>query len=168
MNLSKLSIMASLLALVATSCNSESKNEKIIEQPEVKIENGQFTPEALMALGVVTDPKISPDGKKILYGVKYESVEQNKANRELWVMDIDGSNPTRLTKSAASETNAVWLDGGKKIAFLYPDGDNTQIWTMDADGSDRKVVSKVENGVDGFVISPDESKIAFISSIKYG
>ena len=167
MNLSKFKIMASLLALTSMASCEKAADEIIIEQPQVKIENGQFTPEALMAMGAVTDPQVSPDGNKVLYGVKFESIEQNKSNRELWVMDIDGSNATRITKTAKSEQNAVWIEGGKKIAFLYPDGDKMQIWTMNADGTNRKVVSKIEAGVNGFVLSPDETKIAIISQVKW-
>lgn len=167
MNLSKFKIMASLLALTSMASCEKAADEVIIEQPQVKIENGQFTPEALMAMGAVTDPQVSPDGNKVLYGIKFESIEQNKSNRELWVMDIDGSNATRITKTAKSEQNAVWIEGGKKIAFLYPDSEKMQIWTMNPDGTNRKVVSKIEAGVDGFVLSPDETKIAIISQVKW-
>ena len=166
MKISNYLIMAFAVGLAA-SCN-EAPKETIIEKPVVEVKDGQFTPEVLEALGKVTDPVISPDGSKILYGVAYESVEQNKSNRELWVMDADGSNQTRLTVTASSENNAVWIAGGERIAFLYKAGDNLQIHTMKADGSDRKCVSDVENGVEGFVLSPDESKVLLISSIKYG
>lgn len=167
MNLSKFKIMASLLALTSmTSCDNAAE-EVIIEQPKVNIENGQFTPEVLMSMGAVTDPQISPDGSKVLYGVKFESIEQNKSNRELWIANVDGSNAVRITKTAKGEQNAVWIDGGNKIAFLYPDGDKMQIWTMDSDGNNRNVVSNIENGVDGFVLSPDEKKIAIISQVKW-
>ena len=157
MNFSK--IMASLVVLSATAaCNNSTTDDEapIIERPEVTVEDGKLTPELLFALGRVTDPKLSPDGSRILYGVSYESIEQDKSNRELWVMNVDGSEPTRITRTASSEQNAVWIDGGKKIAFLYREGDAMQIFTMNADGTDRRCVSKVENGVDGFVLSPDE------------
>ncbi|MGN1238396.1 MAG: TolB family protein, partial [Muribaculaceae bacterium] len=160
-------IMASLVVLSATAaCNSTTEEAPIIERPEVKVEDGKLTPELLFALGRVTDPQVSPDGSRILYGIGYESVEQNKSNRELWVINADGSNATRLTHTAASEQNAVWIDGGKKIAFLYREGDAMQIFTMNADGTDRRCVSKVEKGVDGFVLSPDETKVLFISQVK--
>ena len=161
--------MASLVVLSGTAaCNSTSNEAPIIEKPEVTVENGHFAPELLEAFGRVSEPQISPDGSKVLYGVSFESIEQNKSNRELWVMDIDGSNPTRITKSPYSEQNAVWIEGGKKIAFLYRDGDNMQMFTMNADGSNRQKVSDVENGVDGFLFSPDETKVVFISQVKAG
>ena len=56
MNLTKSSIMASLLALTSMASCEKAAEETIIEQPQVKIENGQFTPEALMSMGAVTDP----------------------------------------------------------------------------------------------------------------
>lgn len=169
MNFNKLHIMASMLALLgAVACDNASDNAPLIEKPQVTVENGQFTPELLNSLGRVADPKVSPDGKKILYGVSYESIEQNKGNRELWVMDADGKNPTRITQTKNSEGNAVWFNGGKQIAFTYRDGDQkTQLWIMDADGSGRKCVSDLEEGVDGFVLSPDEKRIVLISQVKW-
>ncbi len=82
-------------------------------------------------------------------------------------MNTDGSDAVRITRSAKSESNAVWINGGKQIAFLYPDGDKNQVWVMNADGSGRTCVSAVDNGVSGFTVSPDESKIVLISNVKY-
>ena len=39
---------------------------------------------------------------------------------------------------------------------------------MNADGTDRKQISQVENGIGGFRFSPDETKVMFIGSVKYG
>ena len=56
----------------------------------------------------------------------------------LYTMNIDGSNQQLLTKTAKSETDASWIAGGTKIAYLC----GGQLWTMNADGSDRKQISK--------------------------
>ncbi|MEF9924028.1 MAG: S9 family peptidase [Muribaculaceae bacterium] len=170
MYLSKSAIMASLLALAGTTActTSNADKEVIIERPDYKVVDGKFTPELLEAFGRVSDPKVSPDKSKILYGIQYESIEQNKGNRELWVMGIDGSNPTRLTHTPESEQNAVWINGGEKIAFIGKDGETMQLFTMNADGSNRNVISKIEKGIDGFVLSPDEKNIIIISNVKYG
>ena len=153
--------------LVATSANvAMADDEKIIDKPSFKSEDGVFNIEALQALGRVSSPTLSPDKKKILYGVSYESVEQNRSNNDLYVMNIDGTENTRITKTPRSEANAVWINGGSKIAFLYPENGVMQMWVMNADGSDRKMVSNVEKGVNGFVLSPDETKVLFISNLK--
>ncbi len=159
--------MSSALLLATTACAPENE-DKIIDKPDFKSENGIFSIEALEALGRVSAPVLSPDKTKILYGISYESVEENKSNLDLYVMNIDGSDNHRITKTGKSEQNAVWFNEGKQIAFIYPDGEVSQLWIMNADGSDRKVVSKLEKSINGFVLSPDEKHIMFISNVKYG
>ena len=169
MNISK-SIMASLLLLpaaVACTTGEKAADEVIVERPDVTVQDGKLTPEVLMALGSVSSPVVSPDGSKVLYSVAFTSIEQNKSNTELWVMDIDGGNPVRLTQSPKSEYNAAWIDGGNKIAFLYPENGKMQIFVMNADGTGRQCVSSVEKGIDGFLFSPDGSKVLYISQVKW-
>lgn len=154
----------------ATSCCSDDCNdENIIERPaEVKIENRHYSIEVLEALGRVSGPEVSPDGKKVLFNISYENVEQNKSNNELYVMNIDGTEQVRLTRTAKSEGGATWIEEGKRIAFIYADKDGVpQLWVMNADGSDRKCVSNFENGVEGFKFSPDSKKVILISTVKY-
>lgn len=141
---------------------------QLIDKPEFKSANRTFDIEALEALGRVSGPAVSPDGKKVLYGVSYESVEQNKSNNELYLMNIDGSDATRLTRTPQSEGQAAWINGGKEIAFVAEKDGKPQMWVMNADGTGRRVVSRLENGVAGFLVSPDGKKVLVISSVKYG
>ena len=155
--------VAAMMAL-STSCGQQ---EGMIEKPDFKTETGIFDIDALESLGRVSNPQVSPDGKKILYGVSYESVELNKSNNELYSMNIDGSDVKRLTKSAQSESEAVWIDNGRKIAFVALHDGKPQMWVMNADGTNRHVVSRLENGVSGFKVSPDGKKVVVISTVKY-
>ena len=96
--------------LGAASCSQKTEEGAIIEKPAFEPPaDGIFNIEALEALGRVSNPQVSPDGSKVLYGVSYESVEQNKSNNELYVMNIDGSDARRLTTTPASEGDAVWI-----------------------------------------------------------
>ncbi len=82
-------------------------------------------------------------------------------------MDADGSNMKRLTETSSSESNIRWIDNGNKIAYLRKD-DKTgkvQLHIMNADGSGVKCLSDVQNGIESFEISPDETKIIFSSTI---
>ena len=161
-------IAMTMAMMAATSCSSDKQDENIIDRPtEVKIENRHYSIDVLEALGRVSAPAVSPDGKKVLYNVSYESVEQNKSNNDLYVMNIDGTEQTRLTRTAKSEGGAAWIDGGDKIAFIYAEGGAPQLWVMNADGSGRKCVSNIENGIEGFLFSPDSKKVILISTVKY-
>ena len=155
------------IAMLATSCSgtSEEKGE-IIDKTGWLPSDRQYTSEVLEAFGRVGAPVVSPDGK-VLYSVSFESVEQNKSNADLYVMNIDGTEKTRLTSTPGSESNAVWIENGKKIAFMSPVDGKTQLWVMNADGSNRTAVSNVENGISGFLFSPDGSKVVMIGSVKF-
>ncbi len=155
------------IAMLATSCSgtSEEKGE-IIDKTGWLPSDRQYTSEVLEAFGRVGAPVVSPDGK-VLYSVSFESVEQNKSNADLYVMNIDGTEKTRLTSTPGSESNAVWIENGKKIAFMSPVDGKTQLWVMNADGSNRTAVSNVENGISGFLFSPNGSKVVMIGSVKF-
>lgn len=161
--------VALFLGACGAACTSSNEDESpIIGKPDFKSETGLFDIDALEALGRVSSPVVSPDGSKVLYAVSYESVEQNKSNNELWVMDIDGGNAKAITHTPKSEGEAVWINGGNHIAFIYPDSDGKpQIWIMDPDGNNRKQISEVENGVNGFLFSPDGNKALVIGNVKY-
>lgn len=156
-----------MLPLAVTSCGGGGNSEKVIEKPEIKVENGMLTPEVLESFGKVSEATPSPDGKKIMFTLTYEDIEENKGNSEIYVMNADGSDMKRLTKSAGSESNIRWIDNGNKIAFLRYDKETeaNQIFRMNADGGGEKRLSAVKNGIECFSISPDEKKIIFGSPI---
>lgn len=161
-------MISSALMLGACSGSGDGADDSaVIDKPDFKPENREYTIDALEALGRVSAPAVSPDGKKVLYGISYESVEQNKSNLDLYVMNPDGSDNQRLTRTAESENGYAWIDEGRKIAFMNPVDGKMQLWTMNADGSDRKSVSSVENGISGFLFSPDGKKVVMIGSVKY-
>ena len=140
--------------------------ETLIGRSDLKISDGRLTPEALWAFGRIGGASVSPDGGKILYSVAYYSVAENKSNRELFVMNADGSDNRQLTRTSVSENNAVWIQGGSKIAFLSSEGGSSQIWEMNADGTGRRQLSHYEGNIEGFSFSPDEKRVLFIAQVK--
>ena len=163
-------IMATILAagtLAACSAGGETDTE-IIDKPDFKSTTGVFDLNALEALGRVSAVSVSPDTRKVLFGISYESLEQNRSNNDLYVMDPDGSNLERITRTPKSEGNFTWINQGKQIAFTYADADGkNQLWVMNPDGSGRKQVTSLEKGIEGFLFSPDEKKVVLISPIKF-
>lgn len=157
----------SLLALVLFGFQSiAQKYPVIIEKPNLKLESNLMTPEVLWAFGRVSGPQVSPDGKTILYGVSYYSIEQNKGNRELYSVDVSTKNTNRLTRSPENEFNAIWKPDGSKIGFLTSVSGAVQLWEISPDGSDRRQISMIEGGITGFKYSPDQSKILYTKDLE--
>lgn len=155
-----------LNAMAPTATLAEETD--IIDRSDFKSATGIFDIDALEALGRVSEPRVSPDGKRVLFGVSYESVPQNKSNRDLYVMNIDGTGVTHITKTAQSENSAVWIDNGTRIAFVYAEkGSSPQLWVMNADGTERHAATNIEGGIEGFLFSPDQSKVVLIRTVKY-
>lgn len=159
-------IMLTTAAMVTACSSGGTDSTAIVDKPDFTPVDRQFNSEVLEALGNVSAPVVNPDGK-VLFGISYVSLEQNRSNLDLYTMSTDGSDQNRLTRTADSENGAVWIENGKRIAFLSPVDGKTQLWVMNADGSDRKAVTDVENGIEGFLFSPDGTKVVMIGKVKY-
>ena len=136
----------------------------------IVVEDGKMSPEALLAFGRMSDPQASPDGDYILYGVSYTSVEENRSVRNLSICRLDGSAQQQLTRSGKSISNARWSEDGKHILYLK----GGQIWKAPVSQSRKGTwklgkatcISDVKGGISEFKISPDQTKIMYVSYIK--
>lgn len=158
------------LTLLSVSCTEKRGNDQssIIGKHNLNIENGLLTPEILWSFGRLGNVQVSPDGQKILYSVSYYSVPENKSNSELFVMNIDGSDKKQITKTAVREFAAKWMNDSEHISFLSNESGSVQLWKMKSDGTSRKQLTNREGGINDFIFSPDETKILFVSDVKYG
>ncbi len=151
--------------LIARQMKKQKQDEPAyIGRSEIKLTDGRMTPEALLSLGRLSDPQVSPDGTKILYGVSYNSIADNRSCRNLFICDIDGGNVHQLTHYAKSVSNARWSADGRSIYFLQ----GGQLWKAPLKGASlgkRDRLSDIPSGIGEFKISPDESRILFLSTV---
>jgi len=90
----------------------------------------------LTTTGMDGDASYSPDGTKILFQ------SDRDGNTEIYVMDADGSNATRLTNNSVSDFGARWSVDGQRIVFgTRRDGSDDEIYVMDADGSNQTALT---------------------------
>ena len=150
---------------------NDLSSEGYVGKSTITVDDGKMSPEVLLAFGRLSDPQVSPDGEHILYAVSYTSVADNKSVRNLWICNIDGSDPQQITTSGKSLNNARWSEDGKKIAFTM----GGQIWTarISEKGGNWKIgglrqVSDIPGGIGEFKLSPDQKKVMYISYVKSG
>ena len=155
-----------LLAACGGTKDAGKTDQVLIEKSDIKIEGKRMTPEALWAMGRIGGFAVSPDGKKIAYTVAYYSVPENKSNREVFVMNADGSDNQQITRTPYQENEVTWIKGGTKLAFLSNDNGSSQLYEMNPDGSGRKQLTNYDGDIEGYSVSPDGKKLLFISQVK--
>ena len=150
-------IMATL-GLISTGCSPQTKLEsnKPITKPEITIEGGRMTPEALWAMGRIGSATRNDETGLLAYTVSYYSVEENRSSTwiricqhgdELKVLDeFVGSEPAWL----GIDNALVYLRGGK----IY----------IRQEGKDIEVTNSAD--IEGFLVSPKQDKIVIIKQVK--
>jgi Tol biopolymer transport system component len=112
-------------------------------------------------------PRWSPDGESIAY-VKMEyfsdqSLRENPTG-DIYMMNVDGTHQTQLTKDPANELEPSWSPDGANIAFISDrNGHNFDIYVMNAEGSNVTQLTNDSANEFGPVWSPDGTQIVFNS-----
>ena len=120
-----------------------------------------MTVEDMWAMKRISGLAVSPDGKTLAFTVQIYNMDENKGQRDIYLIDADGQNLRPLKNSADNESSPVFSPDGKTIAYSY----KGQIWTCDYKGNNAKQLTDVYTGVSGFEYSPDGTKALFTSMV---
>ena len=165
MNTKFFAAVALSLALVACSSNEMKPQKGYIGPSHLEITDGHMTPEVLLSLGRLSDPQLSPDAKTILYGVSYTDIAQNRSVRNLFTLPVEGGEPTQLTMDGKSIASARWSADGKSIFFLQG-GQLYKAAYKDGKLGKRTQLTDIEKGIDDYLLSPDESQLLYVSTVR--
>ncbi|MEZ4673271.1 MAG: hypothetical protein R2932_03385 [Caldilineaceae bacterium] len=90
----------------------------------------------LTAQGSNTRPRLSPDAQRILFVSNRDKNDNGRGtNVEIYVIQNDGTNESRLTHQSGSDTMPGWAPDGQQIVFTSERDGNVEIYLMNVDGS---------------------------------
>jgi len=83
-------------------------------------------------LTTLSDPRVSPDGRRIAFVVSTVVEDKDRRHSEIWTVPTDGSAPAfRYTSPATEASNPVWSPDGSLLAFTSKrEGFDDDVWFL--------------------------------------
>jgi dipeptidyl aminopeptidase/acylaminoacyl peptidase len=125
-------------------------------------------PDDILRIRWVTDPQISPDGRRVAYVVTTLDAKANEYRSHVYVIDARGGESRQLTNGPKRDTSPRWSPDGHHIAFVSERGDEKekgQVWVIDAEGGEAWRLTKAEDGAGNPTWSPEGKRLAFTSRV---
>lgn len=108
---------------------------------------GPMKPEDLYKIKKVSDPRISPDGKWIVYTVSVPDLEEDKYNSDIWLIPVSGGKSRQLTAGAGSDHSPRWSPDGKQIAFISDRDETANLYLIHVNGGEAKKLTASETNL---------------------
>ncbi len=121
-----------------------------------------FSPRDLNSLARVSDPQVSPDGKRAVYVQRDADLEANRGRTDLWLVDLGGTDarPRRITQHSANDSLPRWSNDSENIYFLSTRTGSAQVWRLPLNGGEAVQITDYPLDVETFRLSPKGEFIA--------
>jgi dipeptidyl aminopeptidase/acylaminoacyl peptidase len=121
-----------------------------------------MTPDDFWRLRLLTEMRLSPDGRRVAYTLETADREQNERRSAIWLLDIESGASRQLTSGTSRDHSPRWSPDGYQLAFLSTrGGDETQIWVMPVDGGEPRRLTNLRHGASELFWSADGNWIGF-------
>lgn len=144
-----------LFLLVTTFLNTQAQNDK-----------RSMSIVDFLNIPGVSSPRLSPDGKKILYILSESDWKANKQISHLWLVNAKGDDAHQITFGQDGEGSPLWSPDGKWISFSAKRNDDkeNQIYIMRTDGGEGRRLTKHKTAVTNYKWFPDSKSIYFLAN----
>jgi acylaminoacyl-peptidase len=116
----------------------------------------------IYSMEYVSDPRISPDGTKIIYVRNFKDVMTDKNLSNLWMVNFDGTNHRALTTGNQNDFAPRWSHDGKKIVFKSNrDDDKMKLYLMWMDTRETQALTNTPDAPGQVSWSYDDAHLAF-------
>jgi dipeptidyl aminopeptidase/acylaminoacyl peptidase len=113
-----------------------------------------------------SDPRVSPDGKTIIYVRKSNDIMKDRERSNLWQVSVDGTDHRPLYSGVKSVILPRWSPNGEKLAFVSNDTGSQQIHVRWLDNGETALISQLQASPSNLSWSPDGKWLAFTMNVK--
>ncbi|VAW45709.1 Acylamino-acid-releasing enzyme, partial [hydrothermal vent metagenome] len=120
-------------------------------------------------LEFVSDPRVSPNGKQVIYTLNSNDIMNDKTKSNLWIVDVDGQNNNYNNRPLLSDKNSYssvrWSPQGDRIVYRSSADGSTQLYIRWMDTGQTALISDLRKKPSSLAWSPDGKYIAFTMSV---
>lgn len=157
----KLLCLTMLLAVMVTGCGGQAAEPPAPTEPSSAVSASPMpsvTPEPT----IDTHTPLAPPIEGLSGHIVFVS-DRADDNLEIYIMNANGGELSRLTNDPAKDTQPVFSPDGSRIAFVSERDGDKELYVMNADGTGATRLTYAPGDDYNAVWSPDGSKIAFES-----
>ncbi len=125
-----------------------------------------ITFDTFLAMQMVSDPQISPDGKTVAFAISVPSLQENRNLSRIWVVPVRGGTPRALTSGPGSDFAPRWAADGS-LGFISTRKGGGQVWRTGLANGEPVQLTAVETGVNDFRFTPDGKAVLVTSDVKW-
>src|SRR5215510_7186348 len=126
-----------------------------------------MTPQDITRIRFISDPQLSPDGRRVAFVVTMLSEDQDQYLSNIWVVDTAGGEPRRFTTGPRRDSMPRWAPDGTRLAFLSEREarSKAQLYVIPAAGGESTPLTRLSNGVMHYAWSPDGTRLALVARV---
>ena len=107
------------------------------------------------------DVQISPDGSRIVYVRASYDIMTDRARRNLWMVNADGTNNRPLRSESKSFKSPRWSPDGTRLAYVSSTDGSPQLYVRWMDSGQTALLTNLVQEPNSITWSPDGRSIAF-------
>ena len=107
------------------------------------------------------DVQISPDGSRIVYVRVSHDIMTDRARRNLWIVNADGTNNRPLRSESKNFSSPRWSPDGSRLAYVSAAEGSPQLYVRWMDSGQTALLTNLVEAPGAIAWSPDGKSIAF-------
>ncbi|MCW3100151.1 MAG: peptidase prolyl oligopeptidase active site domain protein, partial [Chthonomonadaceae bacterium] len=118
------------------------------------------TIEQSLSMPMVGSPRLSPDGRYVVYQQRSADWEQNTYITQLWIAVCATGERYPLTSGKKSCSSPAWSPDSRRVTFLSSREGTPQLYLIAPTGGEACKLTNVETGINDYHWSPNGKQIA--------